>query len=105
MKHLFIVLLLTCSIYFSQSLSGSTYYVATNGNDSNAGTITQPWRTWQKGFISVKPGDILYIRGGTYTTTAGTLSGWQIGARNYNQGSSSGWITIAAFSLILRRRN
>jgi hypothetical protein len=48
---------------------GNTYYVATSGNDSYPGTSTQPWATWQKGFNSISPGDILYIRGGVYTPT------------------------------------
>ncbi len=44
-----------------------TYYVATNGNDNNSGTITQPFATWQKGATVAKPGDVVYIRGGVYT--------------------------------------
>jgi hypothetical protein len=47
----------------------ATYYVSTTGSDSGAGTITQPWATWQWGFNHILPGDILYIRGGTYTPT------------------------------------
>jgi hypothetical protein len=46
------------------------YYVATNGNDNNPGTITQPWKTWQKAFSTAQAGDLVYIRGGTYMTTA-----------------------------------
>ena len=50
-------------------VNATNYYVATTGNDSNPGTITQPWATWQKGFNSISAGDILYIRGGTYSPT------------------------------------
>lgn len=50
--------------------AGTSYYVSTTGNDSYPGTIVQPWKTWKKGFLSLNPGDILYIRGGTYTGTA-----------------------------------
>jgi hypothetical protein len=42
------------------------YYVALSGNDANAGTINSPWRTIQKAANSVKAGDTVYIRGGTY---------------------------------------
>ena len=55
----------------SVAVNATTYYVATNGNDSNPGTITQPWATWNYGFNHISPGDILYIRGGTYTGVAG----------------------------------
>ncbi|MGA2408744.1 MAG: DUF1565 domain-containing protein, partial [Bacteroidales bacterium] len=63
MRHS-LILLFFC---YSLSISGATYYVATTGNDNNSGTISSPWLTWQKGFNSISAGDILYIRGGTYT--------------------------------------
>jgi uncharacterized repeat protein (TIGR02059 family) len=65
MRNSLIVLLFSLSL----SSSGATYYIATNGKDSNPGTITQPWATWQYGFNHISPGDILYISGGTYTPT------------------------------------
>jgi parallel beta-helix repeat protein len=46
---------------------GTTYYVSPTGNDSNPGTLTQPFRTIQKGVNKLAAGDTLYIRGGTYT--------------------------------------
>jgi hypothetical protein len=45
---------------------GATYYVSTSGSDANAGTVDQPWRTVLKGVTSLKAGDTLYLRGGTY---------------------------------------
>jgi parallel beta-helix repeat protein len=50
----------------TQNPSGNTYYVATNGNDVNLGTLTQPFRTIQKGANTLVAGDTLYIRGGIY---------------------------------------
>ncbi|TLY16883.1 MAG: DUF1565 domain-containing protein [Nitrospirae bacterium] len=44
----------------------ATYYVATNGNDSNPGTQASPWRTIQHAANVVNPGDIVNVRGGTY---------------------------------------
>jgi hypothetical protein len=47
----------------------TTYYVATNGNDSYSGTSTnQPFATPQKAVTlsTLTAGDLIYIRGGTY---------------------------------------
>jgi len=44
----------------------ATYYVATNGNDNNLGTIGSPFATWEKLNSVLQAGDIAYIRGGTY---------------------------------------
>jgi len=66
--------------------SATNYYVATNGKDSNPGTFSQPWATWQKAFTStsVQPGDTVFFRGGVYPATVknglgiqGTRSGTQ----------------------------
>lgn len=44
-------------------------YVSTNGNDSNPGTIEQPYLTPHKAVEVAEPGDIIYLRGGTYVLT------------------------------------
>jgi hypothetical protein len=44
----------------------SVYYVSPNGNDDNTGTITAPFRTWQKAHDMTQPGDTVWVRGGTY---------------------------------------
>ncbi len=75
-------------------LNATEYYVAPNGSDSNPGTISQPWATWQKGFSSVSAGDILYIRGGNYTGMYGTGHGVNISGRD---GTSSNYITVSAY--------
>ena len=54
------------SASFTKNTSGSLYYVATNGSDSNPGTISNPFRTITKAVGSLRSGDTLYIRGGTY---------------------------------------
>jgi hypothetical protein len=43
--------------------------VATNGNDSNPGTLTQPLATIQRAVNLVQPGGTIAIRGGTYALT------------------------------------
>lgn len=46
----------------------ATYYVATNGNDSNPGTFALPFATPHKAVTNaaLTPGDTIYIRGGVY---------------------------------------
>jgi parallel beta-helix repeat protein len=52
----------------------STYFVATTGNDANAGTITSPWLTLSHGVAQLAPGDTLWIRGGTYTGSGNAMN-------------------------------
>ncbi len=51
---------------FITNAAKTVYFVSTSGSDSNAGTFTQPWRTISKAARTVKAGDIVYIRQGTY---------------------------------------
>jgi hypothetical protein len=57
---------------------GPSYYVdATRGNDTDAGTKQEPWKSIAHGFENIKAGDTLVLRGGTYyerlyCSTAGT---------------------------------
>jgi hypothetical protein len=44
----------------------SGLYVATNGEDSNPGTIEKPMRTIQHAADIAKPGDTVYVRAGIY---------------------------------------
>lgn len=46
--------------------AGKEYFVATNGNDSNAGTLAAPFRTIQKCANVAQAGDTCTIRAGTY---------------------------------------
>ena len=68
---------------------GATWYVATNGSDSNNGLIGSPWRTIGYGISKVSPGDTLAIRGGTYYESEIQVnitgaSGSRITIKNYN---------------------
>ena len=87
MKIIFTLIFLA----FGLVASAATYYVATNGNNSNPGTIDLPWASWQKGFSTLLPGDILYIRGGNYTIMYGTGHGVSISNRD---GSAGNLITV-----------
>src|SRR5690349_18978526 len=55
----------------SFSVSGTawaaTYYVATNGSDSSAGTESSPWRTIAHAVKRMQAGDTTYVKGGVYS--------------------------------------
>ena len=57
------------------SAQATDYYVATTGSDSNAGTMSAPFATLQKGVNTAVAGDTVYIRGGTYNITTPATSG------------------------------
>jgi parallel beta-helix repeat protein len=55
------------------------FYLAPGGSDANAGTVGAPWKSLYASLKKLRPGDTLYIRGGSYsfsgvnyTTVAGT---------------------------------
>ncbi len=47
--------------------TGRTLYLAKDGNDSNSGTLSQPWRSFARAISSLTAGDLLYVRGGDYS--------------------------------------
>src|SRR5262245_20178135 len=59
-----------------RAASAATYYVATSGNNSYAGTETQPFQTIRKGLSVLRGGDTLYVRGGTYKHRDKTGGPW-----------------------------
>jgi hypothetical protein len=65
----------------------ATYYVATNGNDGNPGTLSKPWETIGKANRTLKPGDTVHIRDGTYHEEI----------RPNRSGTSGSYITYAVY--------
>jgi parallel beta-helix repeat protein len=65
LASLLLVVVAVVSVIRAQA---ATYYVATNGNDSNPGTITQPFATFNQAIYAVgnTAGSIIYGRQGTY---------------------------------------
>ncbi|MBN1868614.1 right-handed parallel beta-helix repeat-containing protein [Candidatus Sumerlaeota bacterium] len=54
------------SIPVSPTPRGAEYYVATDGNDANPGTATQPFATLAHAATLVQAGDTIRLYGGTY---------------------------------------
>lgn len=46
--------------------TAADFYVSPRGDDTNPGTLAQPWRTVQKAADSLAPGETAWIRGGVY---------------------------------------
>ena len=66
------------------------YYVATNGSDSNPGTEANPWLTPHKARDTLKAGDTVYFRQGTYPINNFVYL-------NKNAGTASAPITYASY--------
>jgi parallel beta-helix repeat protein len=71
----------TVKVLHTSPPSGSALYVATNGNDSSAGTLTAPVRTIQTCLNRVQPGYTCFVRGGTYDESLSLKTSGSLGAR------------------------
>ena len=54
------------TLTLNSTLLPGAFYVATNGSDSNPGTLASPYKTLSKGFTAIGTGGIMYLRGGTF---------------------------------------
>lgn len=69
MKAILIILsLILCVNVLAQDIGGQ-YYVATDGDDSNSGSYSEPFETWQAAIDVAVPGDTVYLRGGVWYPT------------------------------------
>ena len=59
---------------------GASYYVSPAGNDASAGTQDKPFATIQFAVNHLNPGDILYVRGGSYRETVAVRQSGNAGA-------------------------
>jgi hypothetical protein len=67
-KSLFFVCVIAILFAFAQSSLAAIFYVSTTGSDTNNGlTLTTPFATVYKAVMMANPGDMIYVRGGTYT--------------------------------------
>lgn len=58
------VLALTIS---TGSATAASLYVATNGSDSNNGTLSRPFKSISRAASVARPGDVVHVRAGTYS--------------------------------------
>lgn len=67
MKSLSIIIFsLVAVLGVSSNADANNYYVATSGNDNNAGDQAHPWRTLQHAVDAILPGDTILVQAGTY---------------------------------------
>ena len=64
------------------------------GADTNPGTEDRPWRTIQKAADTLKPGDTVLVKNGTYVENAVPSN---IGVHITHSGAPDAWITYKAF--------
>lgn len=81
--------ILSILIFLSLSANGTIKYMATTGNNGNAGTIGSPWLTIEYSVTQLSAGDTLYIRGGTYYSTkaSSAVNRFQISSKTGNSGA------------------
>jgi len=86
-KFLTLLALLVCaSVAFGQT--NTSFYVATNGDDSNSGTEAAPWRTIQHAVDKARAGSTVNIRAGVYE---------ELVSFNTSGNSSDGFITFRSY--------
>ena len=66
----------------------SSFYVSTNGNDSNPGTEAAPWRTIQHAADTARAGSMVNVRGGIYE---------ELVSINASGNASDGFITFRSY--------
>jgi len=76
------------------NIKTASFFVATDGSDSNPGTYEKPFASWQKAFNMAKAGDTVYIRGGTYYPDNADQYGVYISNKS---GSEGNLISILAY--------
>ena len=82
MKTPHYLLFFVLSLVFN-NLNAKDYYVSTDGNDSNNGSISAPFKTIQKAADEMAVGDVCHIFGGVYRETI-TVKKDNVTFRNYN---------------------
>jgi pectate disaccharide-lyase len=68
-KRIYFFVLVSMFLFaFAQTGMAAIFYVSTTGSDTNNGlTLTTPYATVYKAVMMANPGDMIYVRGGTYT--------------------------------------
>ena len=98
-KAFAIIPVLFCTFcVFVAGAHAATYYVnKATGNDSNPGSLENPWETIYKANTTLTAGDTVYIRGGTYTVGSYEGSTDTRGIQPANSGTLGNPITYSAY--------
>ncbi len=65
MKNLLVIAMMMAMASYAHA---ANWYVATNGNDNNAGTLASPFKTLTAAIDAANPGDEILLRGGNYVS-------------------------------------
>lgn len=65
MTRLFAIIIVSI-VFLAPAFSATTWFVATNGVDTNPGTSNSPFATITRAQTAASSGDTVYLRGGTY---------------------------------------
>jgi hypothetical protein len=69
-RSYFFVLVVALLFAFAQTGMAAIFYVSTTGSDTNNGlTLTTPFLTVSKAVMMANPGDLIYVRAGTYASS------------------------------------
>ena len=76
-----IITITTLLAFIGVPAFGATYYVSPTGNDSAAGTLSQPWKTINRALTGRSPGDVVQLQAGaTFTENVTVASGGAAGS-------------------------
>ena len=88
-KVKFLALFALCVFAFAAfGQRGSSFYVSTDGSDSNPGTQAAPWRSVQHAADTARAGSTVNVRGGTYEERVSI---------NASGNASEGYITFRSY--------
>ncbi|WP_054023558.1 DUF1565 domain-containing protein [Bacillus sp. FJAT-28004] len=81
--------------------AGTTFYVATNGSDSNDGTsLSTPFLTIQQAALTAQAGDTVYVREGTYRETVTPANSGTTGNKITYQNYMDETVTVSGNDII-----
>src|SRR5579871_5242543 len=82
------ILTLSMCVAAAAAQPNSSFYVSTNGNDSNPGTESAPWRSIQHAADTVSAGSMVLVHGGIYE---------ELVSINVSGNASDGFITFKSY--------
>jgi len=63
------IILIICSLVFSNICTATNWYVSPSGSDGNSGTLSSPFKTIDHAIDVANSGDIIELRGGNYPSS------------------------------------